>query len=219
MSTTESSFFVSQKRLVFGITFWAVLTAAGFTALAFYSATPGEAVSSPAWDRLNLPFPLPADKHLLVMAIHPKCPCTRASVGELARLIRYAEGKLACQLLIYQPPQAETSWQQTGLLETASNLPQTNLLFDTAGNWAKQLGMATSGSVVVYAPSGEPVFTGGITAARNHHGDNLGSDTILSILAGSNPTTQTTAVYGCRLSLQNNACLTADKTCCEKEQP
>ena len=206
-----------QKRFIVGIVLWGMLTATGFAALAVYCLTPGELGAPPHWDSVSLPFTLPEEKHLLVMAIHPKCPCTRASLGELARLIRFAEDKLTCQLLVYQPTNAAKGWQQTALVRSGKKITDTELFYDIKGKLASQLGMTTSGSVVLYSPNGAPVFYGGITVSRNHHGDNLGSDAILSIISGTGADTRHTPVYGCSIQESAKACAVAGDTCCKEK--
>ncbi|MBL8975876.1 MAG: hypothetical protein JNK56_35060, partial [Myxococcales bacterium] len=40
----------------------------------------------------------------LVMLAHPRCPCTRASIGELARLMADAHGLVDAHVLVVRPP-------------------------------------------------------------------------------------------------------------------
>jgi hypothetical protein len=62
-----------------------------------------------------------------------------------------------------------------------------------------RFGALTSGHTVVYDPSGRLLFSGGITSARGHAGENMGSELILAQLARkTNP--QTHAVFGCPLA-------------------
>ena len=63
-----------------------------------------------------------------------------------------------------------------------------------AALWAE-----TSGYVVVYSPSGELLFHGGITAGRGHAGDNSGEQAILSLLSTHEAPTRQTRVFGCAL--------------------
>ena len=182
MGSNNSAHGSLRLALVLGL--WGALTLCGFASLAMYSQTPGESAFPPDRETVGLPFAAPQDKYLLLMGVHPKCPCTRASLGELARIVRFAEGKLACKVLVFQPENATNDWQETDLVSAAKALTDTQVVFDERGTIIADLNMATSGSVVLYDPSGSPVFFGGITAARNHHGDNLGSDAILAILAG-----------------------------------
>jgi hypothetical protein len=53
---------------------------------------------------------------------------------------------------------------------------------------------------LLYDTAGRLLFSGGITAARGHSGDNAGREAIVALLAGA-PTDRTqTPVFGCKLS-------------------
>jgi hypothetical protein len=38
------------------------------------------------------------------MAIHPHCPCSRASIGELSILMAHSRGRLAAFVVFVEPP-------------------------------------------------------------------------------------------------------------------
>ncbi len=57
-----------------------------------------------------------------------------------------------------------------------------------------ELGSSTSGQVLLYDPSGRLAFSGGITAARGHVGDNAGSDAIVGLVMGWPVVNTSTAV-------------------------
>ena len=44
-----------------------------------------------------------SDKHHLVMFAHPRCPCTRASIGELALIMARVHGRLTADVLFVKP--------------------------------------------------------------------------------------------------------------------
>jgi hypothetical protein len=53
--------------------------------------------------------------------------------------------------------------------------------------------------VILYDAAGRLRFSGGITAARGHAGDNLGRSAIVELLEGDSPTATATPVFGCSL--------------------
>jgi hypothetical protein len=204
------------RQVALGILCWLVLTVSGLAVLTVYSLTPGETHPPVAWAEAGLPGEIPAGKHLLVMALHPHCPCTRASLGELARVLRFVPTGLVCRVLVYQPANGDPGWQATDIVRSAAALPHTELITDLDGQEAAQLGMVTSGAVVLYDPYGRVQFSGGITAARNHHGDNQGADAVRAIVARQRPTLRQTSVYGCPIQagLQDMS----TPPCCEVTQ-
>jgi hypothetical protein len=207
------------QRLALGIVFWLALTVTGLAVLTVYSLTPGASHPPLDWNEASLPGELPEGKHLLVMALHPHCPCSRASLGELARLLRLVHPQLACQILVYSPAENDLHWQTTDLLRTAAALPETQLVADREGRLAARLGMHTSGAVVLYDPYGAAQFYGGITASRNHHGDNQGGDAIRALVEGESPALRQTLVYGCPIQGDTPSGIAAQGPHCEVPQP
>ena len=67
---------------------WAAVVSGGFAVLMRYKSTPGEAHRPPAqWPRESRLQRASGQRATLVLFAHPECPCTRASVTELARLV------------------------------------------------------------------------------------------------------------------------------------
>lgn len=134
----------------------------------------------------------------LVMLAHPRCPCTRASLGELARLMSDARGRVAGHVLVVRPPGTPESWERTDLWELAAKIPGVTVHADVDGNEVKRFGAVVSGYVLVYDEKGRLLFHGGITGARGHEGDNPGRDAataaILRGAGGGAPPT-----FGCEL--------------------
>src|SRR5688500_19194399 len=58
----------------------------GLTMLGRYDTTAGASgLAPPSWPRASR-IHLSEQHHTLVMFAHPRCPCTRASLGELAKI-------------------------------------------------------------------------------------------------------------------------------------
>jgi len=144
-------------------------------------------------------------KATLVMFSHPHCPYTRASIGELKRLLARCPERVAAHVLFLKPGDHSETWTHTGLWRTAAAIPGVDVQPDTNGTEARQFGAKTSGCVLFYAPTGQLLFKGGITAGRGHTGDNPGSGAIIALLHGRNPLVSETPVYGCSLVDQSQA--------------
>ena len=139
----------------------------------------------------------PAGRPVLVMALHPQCPCSHATIAELERLIAQAAVRPAVHLLFVAPPQVDDAWVRSGLWETASRIPGVRLTRDD-GREARRFGARVSGQVLVYDGAGQLQFSGGITSSRGHEGDNAGRDAITALLAGR-PHAASSFVFGCLL--------------------
>ncbi len=166
-----------------------------------YSLTPGAAGNPPALWPAQSRLARKSGSLTLVMVVHPHCPCTRASIGELEILMAQTRrGRLDASVIFLKPPGFSDTWTKTSLWHSAAAIPGVSVVVDD-GREARMFGAATSGQTMVYDRSGRLLFSGGITAARGHYGDNAGASAIAALL--EQPTTPhdggKTAVYGCAL--------------------
>jgi hypothetical protein len=132
------------------------------------------------------------------MLAHPHCPCTRASIGELALLMAHVQGRLTATVLFLSPSDMPAAWEQTDLWEDAAAIPGVTVMRDADGAEARRFGAVTSGQVIVYDASGRVLFSGGITPSRGHAGDNQGRSAIVALLDGD-PSVRGSRVFGCSL--------------------
>lgn len=187
-----------KEPVVFGryllvATGWVGLMAAGFGALLNYESAPGAHLRNSLAESAEFSDP---KMFSLVMGLHPHCPCSRASVGELLKIYSHAHERMKVTVLVFKPKGAGNEWIKSS---TVSSLVKMNphLLVDTDGEIAKRLGLGTSGQVLLYGPGGKLLFDGGITSARGHSGDNLGEDAILELVRVGHSQLNTTEVFGC----------------------
>lgn len=115
-----------------------------------------------------------ADKGLVVMAIHPMCPCTRASLAEFANFAATDGQANVLLVLACVPPHGDQSWMEADTCRQAQEIAGVRFMMDPDGRIASALGMRTSGHVVAYAADRKLLFSGGITPARGHTGPNSG---------------------------------------------
>jgi hypothetical protein len=178
---------------------WLLAVGAGMAGLWIYAQAPGAAGSAPrAWPDGSSLRPEP-DRATLVMLVHPHCPCTRASVHELDRLMARTQGRLAAHVLFILPQGVGDDWTQTDLWRSAAAIPGVDVAIDPDGRDSALFGALTSGQTLLYDTSGRLLFAGGITPARGHEGDNPGADAIASLLGGGSPGRGHAPVFGCSL--------------------
>jgi hypothetical protein len=145
----------------------------------------------------------------LVMAVHPHCPCSIATMDELAVFAAHSQGRVRMYVLMVCPPGAAAAWAKTSLWNSAQAIPGVTVIADLEGREAKRFGVATSGETLLYGPDLRLLFSGGITESRGHSGDNDGESAIETLVrdpgrfAGQGVHTP---VYGCALfSEEDNA--------------
>lgn len=172
--------------------------AASFIAIAVYAKTAGPQAPPPATAG-ELTAPRPEGAWRIAMAVHPRCPCSRASIANLQRLLDRHAGTLTADLYVYRPATAAPEWSDTGIVRKATRLASLTAHDDVDGVVARWLGVEASGGVVLYSPEGVAVFYGGITRSRGHEGANAGIAAVEDALAGEPIDVGVPAVFGCPL--------------------
>ncbi|GAA4426521.1 hypothetical protein GCM10023155_14820 [Bremerella cremea] len=174
---------------------WGCLIAVGFIALLFYHNTPGtRSDSNPVW-QVNRLIELDPSRANLLVFIHPQCPCSTATMGELARIQAACGSNVLTHLILYQPDNEK--WSTASMMAQAIEIPNLHILADPKGNLAKQFGAETSGHAMLFAPDGHRIFSGGITAGRGCEGDNPGRQAVISYVNQHQVFCDKASVYGC----------------------
>jgi hypothetical protein len=180
--------------LVLGCVLWVIVVGAGTLWLTSYVNAAGKFTPAPATLE-----PSTNGRFTLQMFLHPRCPCSQASVRELARLMARGQDKLETHVEVYCPEHEQDSWIESPLVENLREIPGVQIRIDRGGQASAASGAATSGEVRLYDPAGQLQFQGGIIAGRGHEGDNRGSQAVLDLIRGYSTTTQQSPAFGCTL--------------------
>lgn len=173
-----------------------------------YQAKPGAAAAAPVKWPSGSQISTEASQPTLLVWIHPRCPCTRATIRELERLLVHLPDELDCQVVVTQPAGCENQFIETDLTRAARRLPGVTVVVDQQQTEAKRFGVGTSGQTLLYGADRSLLFSGGITAGRGHEGDSLGATSIKKMLAEGTPAlgmepasveADCCSVYGCGL--------------------
>jgi hypothetical protein len=178
---------------------WVLGLGAGFRALVNYELKAGTSATAPLAWVAGTPLPFDASVPNLVMFAHPQCPCSRASMDELAFLMTRCQGKVRATVCFSAPDGEPAAWTQSALWRSAAAIPGVTIMADHNGAIAQQYGSATSGQALVFDPAGKRIFSGGITGARGHEGDNRGLDFVIALARGELCSATDTPVFGCSL--------------------
>lgn len=199
---------MTRARTLILVSLWATLLLVGLGWQFGYAYSPGAARATPArWpehmralDTIPLPAVAAADASL-VMALHPQCPCSQASLAEAARILDHFDGRVRLVILAASPAGLEAAWADTPVIRAARDLPHAVILDDPDGRMAAAFGMMTSGHVAAYDRAGRLFFSGGITGSRGHRGDNPASTTLIAGIASINGVhgLGVSPVFGCGL--------------------
>jgi hypothetical protein len=189
---------------------WSIAAAGVWVWATQHEYTTYDAVASQpaqAWP-VDTNLQLAKDRPTLLLFMHPRCPCTRASLRQLERIL--ARNSLAedqqPHLIIAAsiPENASLQWRDSDTLRSALALPRAQVAWDVGGREARRFGVVSSGAVRLYNKDGRLVFQGGVTVSRGHDGDNVGSDRLLATLrepASIAERPESIPVFGCRLCI------------------
>ena len=199
---------MSGSRLLAGIftLLWGAAVAAGFSMMINFDLTPGDSGDPPAvWPAASA-VQRRAGRPDLLMILHPHCPCSRSSLAELEKIATHAVGLASLHVLLVTPAGAATGWEGDDARLRAERIPGVTVFDDLNGIEARRFNITTSGHTLLYDASGSLRFSGGITAARGHEGDNAGSQAILSFVLKNATTRSTAPVFGCPV-VERPACI------------
>lgn len=154
------------------------------------------------------------DRATLVLFLHPKCPCSRATIRELKKLLASTATtqSLAPDLFVVAtiPPSADESWLNTDTIAQSEQIGGARLYIDRAGQEAARFGATTSGMVMLFDTSGALRFNGGITISRGHEGDSTGCDWLAELIRGGRCDSIELPVFGCRLCLPETSVVSGE---------
>lgn len=194
----------SERRSTFTwaavVATWLLLALSGMVALARYKSLPGTEASAPERWPATSRIVRDEGRPSLVVLAHPHCPCTRASLSELSRLLTRLPEKPAVHVLFLSPEGVEADWHDTDLWQRARTIPGATVQVDEGGTEAAAFGARTSGETLLYDRQGRLLFHGGITPARGHEGDNVGASRIAELLTTGSTDRHEGAVFGCALT-------------------
>jgi hypothetical protein len=171
---------------------WLAAIVGGLWAWERYDTTGGP-VGPPA----VAPAETDAGRWRLTVFVHPHCPCARATVGELAELVRQVPD-LAVRVVFVLPEGTADGWERGELWQAAARLPGAELGRDPDGREARRSGAGTSGHAVLTDPEGRMVFRGGLTRARGREGESVGRRAVRDWVAGRAGVAEA-PVFGCPL--------------------
>ncbi|HEX7604290.1 MAG TPA: hypothetical protein VF316_21880 [Polyangiaceae bacterium] len=135
----------------------------------------------------------------LVMAAHPLCPCTRASLDELNVIMNRFQGKVTAYVLFIHPAGTDATWDAASTRARAGEIPGLVALTDLDGVESARFHLSVSGQIALYDANGKLVYSGGITGSRGHAGDNAGRELVSTWLEQGSAAGDHQPVYGCGL--------------------
>jgi hypothetical protein len=164
-----------------------------------YKSTPAATAAAPSRWPVTSALPRRAGHPLLVMLAHPRCSCTRASLSELRDLLDEVGSSVDTDVVFVRPEGTAEDWIESDLWNTAHGMSGVKVFADPGGRETDRFGALASGTVLLYSGAGDLLFSGGITGARGHVGDNLGRRRVVALIKEGKADKATSPVFGCEL--------------------
>lgn len=202
-----------RRRMTILFALWSCVVISCLGYLVWYSNAPGTIGTPPKQWPVNSAIQPSQTLPTLMMFIHPRCPCTEASLEELARVMAHCNGLAHVYAVFVRPPGTSNGWEKAKNWRLAAAIPGVHLFVDHDSVEARRFGATTSGHVELYDGDGKLRFSGGITGARSHAGDNAGADAVRSWLRRGTADREETFVFGCPLFSSSCACSRGDAGC------
>src|SRR5438132_4378522 len=98
---------------------WCVCAGLGLTKMLTYELTPAASAAAPAMWPPAAAIGRDASDPTLVLFLHPRCPCSRATLAELERLIAACNEPFALRIVFVRPQGTGEDWNRTDLYRTA----------------------------------------------------------------------------------------------------
>jgi hypothetical protein len=190
---------------------WSLALLVGFGYLQSYESTAGAVLASPRTLPADVTKSCPMGHHKLFMAAHPRCPCTRASVEELSKILARNSTPVDVHILFFKP--LGSDWAPTDLWRQAIAIPGVQAIWDEDGIEAARLGALTSGHTLLFNPDGKLLFSGGVTSSRGHAGPSDGNRSLASWLTPGETGAIEAPVFGCPLTNLHSPCTKGNKAC------
>jgi hypothetical protein len=134
---------------------------------------------------------------VVLLFLHPHCPCSRASLDELTRVLAASATSVRAFVVFVKPSGTPQYWEESGLWDAAKKVPGLRVVSDEGGHLAQLFRATHSGQICLYR-RGRLVFHGGVTAGRGHSGQNVASESLARQLADARGVS-CSPVFGCPL--------------------
>jgi hypothetical protein len=141
----------------------------------------------------------------LILFLHPKCPCSRATVAELERLPVLVPGDALPDVCVVAAAPRSTGdrWWSSPFLARAARIPNARLVRDLGGVETELFGVRVSGTVLLFDPAGNRLYAGGVTMSRGHAGDNVGLQAVTDLLVDHDADVSSIPPLGCAMVREN----------------
>jgi len=188
----------SSKSILLAVTLWLLAIGSGYCWIMARSFESGKLVENLVLD-LKTTHMLDTAHPTLFVFLHPECPCSAATVEELARISEQCRGELKILGIFSDYSTLPHPSSQSKMWNKVESILGARSLLDADAHLRRSFHAATSGECFLLAPDAHVLYHGGITSSRGHSGPSSGGDAIISYFNGDTMGMVTAPVFGCTL--------------------
>ncbi|MBS2038943.1 RedB protein [bacterium] len=177
---------------------WLGLAWLGILGLADHECRPALSARAPAHWPVASKLHFSRRSPILLLFLHPGCPCSRACLAELRKVRLRSPRAFDLMVVIGLPGQMDVA-DAAGMMERVRSIDGSRVFLDKGLPETSRFGCYTSGQALLYSRSGRLRYQGGLTGSRGHEGDNANSEALLAALAADGPGIAAAPVFGCGL--------------------
>lgn len=187
---------VKQSWWFIAAAVWAALAGLGMVAVARSErAVRSHLPAESAWPDAT-PIVRTSGRAMLVIGVHPRCPCTGATLAAVHELVRTEPDRFEVVCVATHPADEVNGWVQAENVARAGQIPGARVFLDPEGSIAERHGLHTSGQVRLYGSGGGVIFDGGLTPGRGMVAD---ARVVATLLDPARSTPDRTETFGCPL--------------------
>ena len=142
--------------------------------------------------------------HTLAMFLHPRCPCSVASLEVLDQIVSKANRPVVAYVVFFAEGMSAEAVRESELWQLCAKKPRLIPQLDAEGELARAFNVTVSGQTFLYNAGGKVTFSGGLTASRGQLEYSLGADAVAASLNGRTHTLTTSRTFGCSLYASEN---------------
>lgn len=177
---------------------WGVTLVIAIAQMTRHELTPSSAaVTYPQFSGPIDAFRQPAA--VLVVVLHPECPCSGATLAQASAMARRSTAKLEVAVIVTRPAGYDGRLQDSPMWAAAVDREVDTIEADEDGRLAARFDAKTSGQAFLYDVDGKLRFSGGLTAGRGVDRPAASALRAIESLASPADTVLHSPVFGCSL--------------------
>ena len=162
-----------------------------------YNRVASRFASAPAQFPFESTISFTSGRSNILLFLDPMCETTAADLDALNQLMHTVGYHAQALVILRRGVTADMPWQALALPHRVKATPQTQIMVLKNNLELQRFGVINSGVLLLYSPTAELKFSGGVSNGRNVFGVSVSSHTLEERITDPSLATTTRPVYGC----------------------